>query len=86
MGLGISIGRGVSTLAPFINLGMQKMNLNPLMAYGIWGLACIPLLSCLPETMGKKMPDNLEESFRGSIKSVYRSSIKAKSYVLAIPA
>lgn len=87
MGLGISIGRGVSMFAPFINLGMNKLELNPLLAYGIWGLACIPILACLPETLGKKMPDNLEESFKGSVKSALnRSSIKTKSYVLAIPA
>lgn len=68
MGLGISIGRGVSMAAPFINFTFEQMNLNPLLAYGIGGVLCIPLLKYLPETFGNKMPDLLEEEDFSEIK------------------
>ena len=68
MGLGISIGRGVSMSAPFINFFFEKLNLNPLIAYGIGGVLCIPLLGILPETFGSKMPDHLEDEDNSSEK------------------
>jgi len=94
MGFCISIGRGVSTFAPFINLFMTTLGLNPLLAYGVIGLACLPLLGMLPETFGKKLPDNLEE-FNNNPSVIKRSAVqksrsllksKSQSYLVHVPA
>jgi hypothetical protein len=62
MGASISFGRGVSTIAPYMNVLAANVGLNPMFIYGIGGLICLPLLGMLPETMGKDMPDFLEQA------------------------
>lgn len=60
MGLGISFGRAVSTVAPFLNVFAVSLNFNPMFFYGIGALICLPLLTMLPETFGKDLPDFIE--------------------------
>lgn len=62
MGVSISFGRGISTIAPYMNVIAANIGLNPMFIYGVGGLICLPLMVMLPETLGKDMPDFLEQA------------------------